>query len=53
MVEDNFLTPYSKVDFSSHRRVTDNSIENMKLKESPNYQSIMDLWSDSVAKYGK
>ena len=53
MVEDNFITPYSKVDFSTNRKATEHSIDNLKLKESPNYQSIMDLWSNSVAKYGK
>ena len=51
MVEDNFITPYSKIEFSTNRKVTDHSIDNLKLRESPNYQSIMDIWSNSAAKY--
>ncbi|CAI2359926.1 unnamed protein product [Moneuplotes crassus] len=33
-------------DFSTHKKSNDQSILNLKLKESPNYQSIMDLWRD-------
>lgn len=37
-------------DYSTHRRNTDNSIINLRLKESPNYQSIMDLWSETMVR---
>ena len=48
---DKYFSKVSNAEFSTHRKITNNSIYN--LKESPNYQSIMDLWSDSVSKYGK
>jgi hypothetical protein len=37
-------------DFSTNRRNTDNSILNLRLKESPNYQSIMDMWTENISR---
>lgn len=39
-------------DFSTNRRNTDNSVINLRLKESPNYQSIMDLWTETMTRQG-
>ena len=35
-------------DFSTQRKATENSIVNLRMRESPNYQSIMDIWTETV-----
>ena len=50
-IAEKYFSKASVGDYNTHRRVGNTSIRNMK--ESPNYQSIMDMWSDTVSKYGE